>query len=379
MAFNPSAFDYRPDTIKRSLDQYIYGQEEAKQILSVAFWQHYSRLKRQQEQPLDPLVSSNKPNVLLIGKSGTAKTSLPEKLCGLLGVPYARINSTSLSEAGYVGDNTYEIVPDSIWRAANHKSAQVPFTVVHIDEIDKKAISLADDHDVSRGAVQNDFLSIIDGNKMATKSGVVIDTAPVLFIASGAFNGIEEMVKNRISSLGFNRNQLSKGELVNQKPTREDILKYGMLDQLVRRFPNIAYTKLYDYNDLYQILKLKKTPFISDVIRDFAALGIAVTVEDEVYQTLARLAAKPEGSGAGELMELVNNSFRDYFYELGERQIEAVTIDQKFIDDPKGTLDKILRDSSLKEPQGIIPANNQLRKNNKRPKQNNKKLTGRKV
>jgi ATP-dependent Clp protease ATP-binding subunit ClpX len=351
--FDLTSFNYRPDTLKRSLDQYIYGQEEVKRALSVGFWQHYSRLARKYSNPGDPLIPKNKPNILIIGGTGTGKTLAVSRICKLLSVPYQYVDSTDYSEAGYVGENVFEI-PLQLYESAGRDVQRAELGVIHIDEIDKKAARYNDNDDVSRGGVQGSFLTLIEGKELLVDFDLKLNTQNMLFVASGAFEGIEKIIKKRVDyQIGFGSNPLSKSDLRRLRPSIDDLEKYGMNRQLLGRFPILTYTDSFNSEDLYNILKLKKNPLVPDLISDFQELGIQIQVAEEAYRYIGEIAAKTP-LGARSLAQVVNNTFRESLYELGAREIKEIVIDKNFIENPKRELELILKGAKLKDSQELI-------------------------
>ncbi len=351
--FKLEGFSYRPHTIKIALDQYVHGQDNLKRVLAVAVWQHYSRLRDRLNKPVDPLIPTNKPNVLVIGDTGTGKTLTVSLTAKLLGVPFQYIDCTEYSEAGYVGGNVSDI-PKLLYCKANKIKSLAELGIIYLDEIDKKAAGrFRSTDDVSRAGVQAAFLALIEGKEAEMDDEVTINTVDVLFVASGAFEGIGKIISEREGKIGFGRTVLSQAERQKLKPTIKDLENYGMNGQLLGRFPNLAYTDQFTAADLCAILKLDKNPLLKDAVSDFARLGITVDITETAYRKLAEDASKSP-LGARSLTRSVNDALRDLFFELGEREIDQITIDDKLINNPKAGLEDLIRSAKLRDPQAPI-------------------------
>jgi ATP-dependent Clp protease ATP-binding subunit ClpX len=318
-----------PHNIKGFIDQYVIGQDEAKKILSVAVYNHYKRINALKDKN-DIVIQ--KSNVMLIGPTGTGKTLLAQSLARLLHVPFCVVDATSLTEAGYVGEDSESIL-QNLLSAADNNVQKASRGIVYLDEIDKiakKGDSLNSSRDVSGEGVQQSLLKLIEGTVVAVsprgakKYGqpeqvVHIDTKDILFICGGAFVGLEEIVGRRSGkkSLGFTQKTAAaaenKSQLRNVEPG--DIINYGFIPEFVGRLPVIATLEEISEEGLIIILKEPKNALIKQYQKLFAMEGVELIFTDDSLRAIAKLALERK-SGARGLRSVLENTMLDIMYDV---------------------------------------------------------------
>jgi len=322
-----------PQDIKEVLDQYVIGQEGAKKSLAVAVYNHYKRVNASQKVED---VELQKSNIVLVGPTGVGKTLLAQTLARILNVPFAIADATSLTEAGYVGEDVENILLKLI-QAADYDLEKAEKGIVYIDEIDKiarKTDNPSITRDVSGEGVQQALLKILEGTvasvppqggrKHPHQEFMQIDTTDILFICGGAFDGLEKIIQNRVGSkgIGFGAEVISRddsdlGDILKQI-LPQDLLKYGLIPEFVGRIPVIATLDQLDSEAFVRILREPRNALIKQYQKIFEIDGVTLEFKENCLQAIAEEAMK-RNTGARGLRAILEETLLDVMFELPSR------------------------------------------------------------
>ena len=340
----------KPVQIKAKLDEYIIGQERAKKVLSVAVYNHFKRITHKQNKLIDDDVELQKSNVLLVGPTGSGKTLLAQTLAKTLNVPLAIADATTLTEAGYVGDDVENVLLKLI-KAADYDIEAAEHGIIYIDEIDKiarKSENMSITRDVSGEGVQQALLKIIEGTvasvppqggrKHPNQEMIEINTKDILFIVGGAFEGLESKVKNRINEkkvgFGLETENVKLDDLtLFENVLPEDLIKFGLIPEIIGRLPVITALHGLDEEAMIKILTEPKNSLTKQYKKYFEMENVELVFEKDAIVEIAKLALKRK-IGARGLRSIIENVMTDLMYEIpSEKDVKKVIITKESVTD----------------------------------------------
>ncbi len=363
-------FGYKPKDIKAYLDRFVIKQDDAKKVLSIAVCDHYNHVKQCASEHSEKCLDYAKQNVLLLGPTGVGKTYLIRCVADLIGVPFVKADATKFSETGYVGGDVEDLVRELVHRAdGDVKLAE--YGIIYIDEVDKiSSMPNASGRDVSGRGVQSNLLKLMEETEVPRRSQMdlqgqlqaamefqrsgkskreVINTRHILFIVSGAFDRLDDIVRRRLreTSIGFAAKparDLTESDLLRQTTTR-DLIDFGFEPEFVGRLPVRVVCDPLGVDDLFHILKNSEGSVVRQYVKAFEAFGIEIMFADDGLRAIAEQAAK-EHTGARALMTVCERVLRDFKFELPSAHVKRFALTRVVVENPRAQLQRILDEPS---------------------------------
>ncbi|MEJ2076653.1 MAG: AAA family ATPase [Acidobacteriota bacterium] len=366
-------FNYKPSDIKRYLDRFVIRQDDAKMVLATAICDHYHHL--QNLKGPENWLEYKKQNIILIGPTGVGKTYLVQNIARLIGVPFAKADATKFSETGYVGGDVEDLVRELVAQA-NGDVALAECGIIYLDEIDKIAASMnMMGRDVSGRGVQRNLLKLMEETEVPLRSATdiasqmqafiefqtkgrvekkTINTGHILFIVSGAFQGLTDIIKKRIGSkqIGFTGEKLSVDEEhgLYERVRAVDFIEYGFEAEFAGRLPVVVHCQPLSVDDLFDVAKHSEGSILKQYREDFRAYGVEVFFTDDGMRKIAEAAAE-ERTGARGLMSVCEKIFREFKYYLPDSEVREFIVSRELAEDPAGRLQQLLENPQLDRPQ----------------------------
>jgi len=366
-------FNHRPKDLKAYLDRFVIKQDEAKKALAIAICDHYNHVRECAQNPKIPAEEYTKQNIVLMGSTGVGKTFLVRTLARLIGVPFVRADATKFSETGYVGGNVEDLIRDLVIQADGDLNL-ASYGIVYLDEVDKIAspsdqvgrdvsgrgvqlglLKLLEETEVDiRGPldVQSQFQAFMEFQQRGKVDRQHVNTRHILFIMSGAFNGLQGIIQRRLHQhrLGFGADIPSRKGAFDYLPqvTSQDFIAFGFEPEFIGRLPVQVACQPLEVEDLYEILRRSEGSILHQYQRAFRAYGIEVMFSDTGMRRLAELAHR-EGTGARGLMTVLERLLRDYKFELSSSDRTRFVVTADVVDHPREELERLLHDPAYGE------------------------------